>query len=84
MQALIQEKTPESMRGKVFGLENNAINIALSLPLALTGPLTDAVSKAVGSDDLGLRIVLLSLGFLVSLMGMAAWRHTRKVLQDVV
>ena len=84
MQALIQEKTPESMRGKVFGLENNAINIALSLPLALTGPLTDAVSKAVGDDDLGLRIVLLSLGFLVSVMGMAAWRHTRKVLQDVV
>jgi MFS family permease len=84
MQALIQEKTPESMRGKVFGLENNAIKIALSLPLALTGPLTDAVSKAVGSDDLGLRIVLLSLGFLVSVMGMAAWRHTRKVLQDVV
>ncbi len=84
MQALIQEKTPESMRGKVFGLENNAINIALSLPLALTGPLTDAVSKAVGSDDLGLRIVLLSLGLLVSVMGMAAWRHTRKVLQDVV
>lgn len=84
MQALIQEKTPESMRGKVFGLENNAINIALSLPLALTGPLTDAVSKAVGSDDLGLRIVLLSLGFLVSVMGMAAWRHTRKVLRDVV
>ncbi|MBE9183537.1 MFS transporter [Microcoleus sp. LEGE 07076] len=84
MQALIQEKTPESMRGKVFGLENNAINIALSLPLALTGPLTDAVSKAVGSDDLGLRIVLLSLGLLVSLMGMAAWRHTRKVLRDVL
>jgi len=81
MQALIQEKTPESMRGKVFGLENNAINIALSLPLALTGPLTDAVSKAVGSDDLGLRIVLLSLGFLVTVMGLAAWQHTRKVLQ---
>jgi len=31
-----------------------------------------------------LRIVLLSLGFLVSVMGMAAWRHTRKVLRDVV
>lgn len=84
MQALIQEKTPESMRGKVFGFENNAINIALSLPLAITGPLTDAVSRAVGSDDLGLRVVLLSLGFLVSGMGIAAWKHTRKVLQDVV
>jgi len=84
MQALIQEKTPESMRGKVFGLENNAINIALSLPLAITGPLTDAVSKAVGSDDLGLRIVLMSLGFLVALMGIAAWRYTRKVLKDAL
>ncbi|MGL5063614.1 MAG: MFS transporter [Microcoleus sp.] len=84
MQALIQEKTPESMRGKVFGFENNAINIALSLPLAITGPLTDAVSKAVGSDDLGLRVVLLGLGLLVSGMGIAAWKHTRKVLQDVV
>jgi len=84
MQALIQEKTPESMRGKVFGLENNAVNIALSLPLAITGPLTDAVSKAVGSDDLGLRVVLMSLGFLTSVMGIAAWHHTRKVLQDVV
>ncbi|XZO00724.1 MAG: MFS transporter [Microcoleus sp.] len=84
MQALIQEQTPESMRGKVFGFENNAINIALSLPLAITGPLTDAVGKAVGSDDLGLRIVLLSLGCLVPVMGLVAWRHTRHVLQDVV
>ncbi|WP_377480424.1 MAG: MFS transporter [Microcoleus anatoxicus] len=84
MQALIQEQTPESMRGKVFGFENNAINIALSLPLAITGPLTDAVGKAVGSDDLGLRIVLMSLGCLVAVMGLVAWRHTRNVLQDVV
>ena len=84
MQALIQEKTPESMRGKVFGFENNAINIALSLPLAITGPLTDAVGKALGSEDSGLRVVLLGLGILVALMGVAAWRNTRDVLQDVV
>ncbi|MDF0555343.1 MFS transporter [Kamptonema sp. UHCC 0994] len=84
MQALIQEKTPESMRGKVFGFQNNAINIALSLPLAITGPLTDAVGKAVGSEDLGLRVVLLSLGLLVALMGAAAWHNTRDVLQDSV
>ncbi len=36
-QTTIQSETPEEMRGKVFGLQNNAINIALSLPLALTG-----------------------------------------------
>jgi MFS family permease len=37
MQTAIQEETPEDMRGKVFGLQNNAINIALSLPLVLAG-----------------------------------------------
>ena len=37
MQTTIQAETPEEMRGKVFGLQNNATNIALSLPLALAG-----------------------------------------------
>jgi predicted MFS family arabinose efflux permease len=36
-QTTIQEDTPESLRGKVFGLQNNLINIALSLPLVLAG-----------------------------------------------
>lgn len=43
MQTTIQSETPEEMRGKVFGLQNNAINIALSLPLALTGLAETAV-----------------------------------------
>ncbi len=36
-QTTIQEDTPEAQRGKVFGLQNNLINIALSLPLVLAG-----------------------------------------------
>ncbi len=36
-QTTIQEDTPEDQRGKVFGLQNNMINIALSLPLVLAG-----------------------------------------------
>jgi predicted MFS family arabinose efflux permease len=36
-QTTIQEDTPEYLRGKVFGLQNNLINIALSLPLVLAG-----------------------------------------------
>jgi MFS family permease len=36
-QTTIQEDTPEEKRGKVFGLQNNLINIALSLPLVLAG-----------------------------------------------
>ncbi|MEB3269692.1 MAG: MFS transporter, partial [Leptolyngbya sp.] len=35
MQTTIQEQTPAAMRGKVFGLQNNVVNIALSLPLVL-------------------------------------------------
>ena len=38
-QTTIQEDTPEDQRGKVFGLQNNLINIALSLPLVLAGAL---------------------------------------------
>jgi hypothetical protein len=60
------------MHGKVFGFQNNAVNIALSLPLAITGPLTDA---------LGLRSVLVWMSILVGVMGIWAWQNTRRVLK---
>ncbi|NCO76057.1 MAG: MFS transporter [Cyanobacteria bacterium] len=55
MQTTIQAETPPQMRGKVFGLQNNAVNIALSLPLALAG---------VAETYFGLRIVLIILALL--------------------
>ena len=61
MQTTVQEQTPEDMRGKVFGLQNNVVNIALSLPLALAG-----IAEAV----LGLRLVLLALAAIVVLGGL--------------
>lgn len=75
MQTLIQHQTPETMRGKVFGFQNNVVNIALSLPLAIAGPLT---------DTLGLRTVLMSMSVIVILVGVWAWRNTRRVLQKVI
>jgi len=75
MQTLIQKQTPESMRGKVFGFQNNVVNIALSLPLAIAGPLT---------DRFGLRVVLLSMSLVVSLVGLWAWYNTRQVLEDAI
>ncbi|WP_026732370.1 MFS transporter [Fischerella sp. PCC 9605] len=75
MQTLIQHQTPPSMLGKVFGFQNHAINIALSLPLAITGPITDA---------LGLRSVLVGMSVVVSVVGIWAWQNTRRVLQDVI
>lgn len=60
MQTLLQETTPEDMRGKVFGLQNNLVNIALTLPLALAS-LVEAA--------LGLPNVFIGLGVLVGIGG---------------
>ena len=64
MQTTIQAETPEEMRGKVFGLQNNAINIALTLPLALAG---------VAESMFGLKVVLLSLGAIAIAGGLYSW-----------
>ena len=84
MQTLVQRETPADMHGKVFGFQNNLVNIALSAPLAITGPITDAVSNAVGSEALGLRIVLVGLSAIVCVVGIWAWNNTRRVLRDVI
>jgi MFS family permease len=64
MQTTIQEETPEDMRGKVFGLQNNVVNIALSLPLALAG---------IAETFLGLRAVFGLLAMLVAIGGFFTW-----------
>ena len=58
MQTTIQAETPADMRGKVFGLQNNAVNIALSLPLVLA-----AQAEAV----FGLRAVILGLAIIMTI-----------------
>ncbi len=60
MQTTIQAETPEAMRGKVFGLQNNAVNIALSLPLLLAG---------VAETFYGIRSVFLALAGIALLGG---------------
>jgi MFS family permease len=64
MQTAIQTETPPEMRGKVFGLQNNVVNIALSLPLALAG---------VAETFLGLQTVFLGLAVIVFLAGILTW-----------
>jgi predicted MFS family arabinose efflux permease len=56
MQTVLQTQTSPEMRGKVFGLQNNVINIALSLPLALAG---------VAETFFGLKTVFLGLAAIV-------------------
>ncbi len=64
MQTTIQSETPVSMRGKVFGLQNNAVNIALSLPLVLA---TEAEAR------FGLPAVMLGLGAIAAVGGILTW-----------
>jgi ABC-type phosphate transport system permease subunit len=52
------------MRGKVFGLQNNAVNVALSLPLVLAG---------VAETLVGLPPVLFGLGVITILGGLLTW-----------
>ncbi len=68
MQTTIQQETPEDMRGKVFGLQNNAVNIALSLPLVLAG---------IGESALGLNAVFLILASVVTAGGLVTWAIVR-------
>jgi len=68
MQTTIQAETPEEMRGKVFGLQNNATNIALSLPLALAG---------VAETFLGLPKVFLALAGLAIAGELLNWYISR-------
>uniref|UniRef100_UPI0035C93B15 MFS transporter n=1 Tax=Lyngbya confervoides TaxID=207921 RepID=UPI0035C93B15 len=68
MQTIIQEKTPEYMRGKIFGLQNNLVNIALSLPLALAG---------LAETWFGLESVFLGLTGLAVTSGFINWYISR-------
>jgi MFS family permease len=61
-QTTIQEDTPEQQRGRVFGLQNNLINIALSLPLVLAGTLVSSIGL---SPVLGLLAILALIAALI-------------------
>ncbi|AFY71857.1 major facilitator superfamily MFS_1 [Thalassoporum mexicanum PCC 7367] len=71
MQTVIQEETSEAMRGKVFGLQNNAVNIALSLPLALVG---------LAESYFGLETVIISLSLISLISGVWIWQVARKAI----
>ena len=68
MQTTIQSRTPEAMRGKVFGLQNNAVNIALSLPLVLA---------AEAESRFGLPAVILGLAGVAAAGGVLTWYMIR-------
>jgi MFS family permease len=66
-QTLLQEIVPEDRRGKVFGVQNMATNIATTLPMGGMGIMTDwwGVRTLIG---------LLGVIMLVAALGSRAWR----------
>lgn len=74
MQTTIQKETPPEMRGKVFGLQNNVINIALSLPLALAG---------VAETFIGLQAVFMSLAAIAIAGSILTWYICRTETENL-
>jgi len=73
MQTVIQEETPEDVRGKVFGLQNNAVNIALSLPLSVAG---------IAESYFGLQKVIFALSAIAIATGILAWYIARQLVEQ--
>ncbi|WP_081609090.1 MFS transporter [Richelia intracellularis] len=69
MQTTIQTEVPSEMRGKLFGLQNNVINISLSLPLVFVG---------IAESIVGLKAVFLALALLVILGGLFTWYNPHR------
>ena len=83
MLTVVQKYTPEHMRGKVFGLLNNAENIAVSLPLAIAALTLDMAVSSFGAV-LGLQVVMLVTGAIVLGLGLWSWSITRRALSKVI
>ncbi|MFM7888166.1 MAG: MFS transporter, partial [Pseudanabaena sp.] len=73
MQTVIQEETPEDVRGKVFGLQNNAVNIALSLPLSVAG---------IAESYFGLQQVIFALSAIALFTGFLTWYIARQLIES--
>jgi MFS family permease len=89
MRTVIQEHTPENMRGKVFGLLNNGENIAASLPLAVIAVSLDFLTGVFGvqnggKQQIGFQIVLIVFSLIVFGLGSWAWKRTKKALSNVL
>jgi MFS family permease len=62
-QTQLQEDLPEDVRGRVFGVLNMLVSVASFLPILIVGPIADLT---------GTTIVMLIVGLLVSLSGVAS------------
>ena len=66
IQTILQHKTPRSLRGRVFGIQNMMINFAFTIPVVIFGAVADSFGLSVAILALGLMILLSGLITLVS------------------
>ena len=68
-QTQLQEDIPEDVRGRVFGVLNMLVSIASFVPIIIVGPISDLIGSTA---------VIVSLGFLIGVSGVASiiWRRT--------
>lgn len=69
IQTSLQEHVPEDRRGRVFGAQNMAINIASSIPMAGIGPLADLI---------GIKPVFAAMSLAMFLVAALSSRHTKQ------
>lgn len=81
LQAILQEVTEENMRGKVFGVQNMAVNTAMTLPMALAGVLADKLDNKV-FDLKGVVVVMTAIGIIILLGGLIDLFLKPKILKD--
>lgn len=60
-QTALQESVPEHQRGKVFGTQNMAINLATTIPMAGIGPLADLIGIKPVFGILGVGMLLVGI-----------------------
>ncbi|MFA5098009.1 MAG: MFS transporter [Candidatus Margulisiibacteriota bacterium] len=61
IQTILQHKTPRSLRGRVFGIQNMMINFAFTIPVVIFGAV---------ADSFGLSCAILLLGLMILLSGL--------------
>ena len=57
---ILQEKTADAVRGKIYGVLNTAIGLCSLLPIIIVGSLSDLIG--VGRVIIGIGLILLVIG----------------------
>ncbi len=66
IQTIIQHRTPRSLRGRVFGMQNMLINFAFTLPVVLFGLIADMYGIDISMVILGALVIMAGLLSLVA------------------